>query len=61
MSAFALTYRKQIIGELGLLRVEGYEYWETFRIQSIIRFALTHVGERTLTAMEKMKHTGNID
>ena len=31
VSAFALTYRKKMTGELGHLKVEGYEYWETFR------------------------------
>ena len=61
MSAFALTYRKKMTGELGHLKIEGYEYWETFRIQCITRFALTHEGERALAAMEKMKYTGNID
>ena len=30
VSAFALTYRKKMTGELGHLKVEGYEYWETF-------------------------------
>ena len=61
VSAFALTYRKKMTGELGHLKIEGYEYWETFRIQCTTRFALTHEGERARAAMEKMKYTGNID
>ena len=59
--AFALTYRKKITSELGNLKIEGYEYWEIFHMQCTTRFALTHEGERALTAMEKMKYTGNID
>ena len=45
MSAFALTYRKKMPGELGHLKMEGYEYWEMFHMQCTTRFALTHEGE----------------
>ena len=61
VSAFALTYRKKMTGELGHLIVEGYEYWETFRNECINRFALTHEGERALAAMEKVRYKGDID
>ena len=61
MSAFALTYRKKITGELGHLKTEGYEYWETFHIQCTTQFALMHESEQASAVMEKMKYTGNID
>ena len=61
VSAFALTYRKKMTGELGHLKVEGYEYWETFRNEYISRFALIHEGERVLAAMEKVRYKGDID
>src|SRR6201996_9746488 len=61
VSAFALTYQKKMTGELGYLKVEGYEYWETFRNECISQFALTHEGERALAAMEKVRYKGDID
>src|SRR6195952_74454 len=60
VSAFALTYRKKMTGELGYLKVEGYEYWESFRVQCMTRFALTHEGERALAAMEKVRYKNDI-
>ena len=61
VSAFALTYRKKMAGELVHQKIKGYEYKEIFHMQCTIRFALTHEGERALAAMEKMKYTENID
>ena len=63
VSAFALTYRKKMTGELGHLKVEEYEYWETFQNECISRFALTHEGKRALAAMdsEKVQYKGDID
>jgi len=61
MSAFAFTYRNKMTGELGHLKIEGYEFWETFRGQCILRFALTHEGERSLALMTKVSYKGNID
>src|SRR6195952_212416 len=60
VSAFALTYRKKMTGELGHLKIEGYEYWESFRVQCMTRFALTHEGERALAAMEKVRYKNDI-
>jgi len=31
VSAFAFTYWNKITGELGHLKIEGYEFWEIFR------------------------------
>ena len=35
VSAFTLAYQKKMTSELGHLKVEGYEYWETFRNECI--------------------------
>ena len=61
VSTFSLTYRKKMTGELGHLKIQGYKYGETFRIQCITQFALTQEGERGLAEMEKVKYTENID
>src|SRR6195952_3242659 len=60
VSAFALTYRKMMTGELGHLKVEGYEYWESFRVQCMTRFARTHEEEWALAAMEKVQYKNDI-
>jgi len=61
VSAFAFTYRNKMTGELGNLKIEGYEFWDAFRGQCILRFALTHEGERSLALMTKGTYKGNID
>jgi len=33
MSAFAFTYRNKMTGELRHQKIEGYEFWETFKGQ----------------------------
>ena len=55
--AFAFTYRKRITRELGHLKIEGYEIWEASREQCILRFALTHEGERSLALITKVIYT----
>ena len=56
-----ITYQNKITGELGHLRIEGYKFREAFRGQCILRFALTHEGERSLALMTKVTYKGNID
>jgi len=56
VSAFAFTYRNKMTGELGHLKIEGYEFWEAFRGQCILRFALTHEGQRSLALMTKVTY-----
>jgi len=48
-------------GALGHLKIEGYEFWEAFRGPCILRFALTHEGERSLALMTKVTYKGNIE
>jgi len=54
VSAFAFTYRTKMTGELGHLKIEGYEFWEAFRGQCILQFALMHEGGRSLALMTKL-------
>jgi len=61
LSAFAFTYRNKRTGELGHLKIEDYEFWEIFRGQCRLRFALTHEGQRSLALMTKVTYKGNID
>jgi len=61
VSVFAFTYRNKMTGELGNLKIEDYEFWEVFRAQCILRFALTHEGKRSLALMTKVTYKGNID
>ena len=61
MSAFAFTYRNRMTPQLGHLKIEDYELCVAFRGQCILRFALTHQGERSLALMTKVTYKGNID
>ena len=61
VSAFAFTHWNKMSGELGHLKIEGYELWEAFRGQCILRLALMHEGERSLALMMKVTYKGNID
>ncbi|PUU82446.1 hypothetical protein B9Z19DRAFT_1120776 [Tuber borchii] len=61
VSAFTLTYQMKMTRELGYLKVEGYEYWEAFYAECILRFELTYEGERALPAMDKVQYKNNID
>jgi len=47
--------------QLGHLNIKDYEFWEAFRGQCILRFALTHDGERSLVLMTKVTYKENID
>jgi len=61
VAPFALAYRKQITGELGFQKQEGYEYWHIFKAQVILRFTVFHEAERALRRMELAKYQGDIE
>ena len=61
VSAFAMTYRNQITGELGYTRQEGYEWWAIFAEQMTRRFGPTHEEVKALREMMKVKYKGDID
>ena len=61
VAPFALSYRKQMTGELGFTRQEGYELWDIFAEQTIRRFGPTHEGEKALREMSKVRYKGDIN
>jgi len=61
VAPFVLAYRKQITGELGFQKQEGYEYWHIFKAQVILRFTVSHEVERALRRMELVKYQGDIE
>ena len=61
VSAFAMTYRNQMTGELGYTRQEGYELWDIFAKQMVRRFGPTHEEEKALRQMMKVRYKGDID
>jgi len=61
VAPFAVAYRKQMTGELGFHKQEGYEYWHIFRAQVIWRFTVSHEAERAQRRMELVKYQGDIE
>jgi len=61
VAPFALAYRKQMTGELGFQKQEGYEYWHIFKAQVILGFTVSHEAERALRRMELVKYQGDIE
>jgi len=45
VAPFALTYRRQMTGEIGYTRQEGYEFWHVFAEQVVRCFGPTHEAE----------------
>ena len=41
----ALTYQRQMTGEIGYTRQEGYEFWHVVAEQVLRRFGPTHEAE----------------
>jgi len=52
VAPFALSYRKQISGELGCQKREGYEYWHILKVQVILRFTISHKVKWALRKMD---------
>jgi len=45
VAPLALTYRRQMMGEIGYTRQEGYEFWHVCAEQALRRFGPTHEAE----------------
>jgi len=56
VAPFALTYRRQMTGETGYTRQEGYEFWHVFAEQTLRRFRPTHEAEQCLREMGSVKY-----
>jgi len=57
---FALTYRRQMNGEIGYTRQEGYEFWHVFAEQTLQRFGPFHEAEKSLREIGSVKYTGDV-
>jgi len=57
---FALTYRRQMTGEIGYTRQEGYEFWHVFAEQDLRRFGPTLEAEKSLREMGSVKYGGDV-
>jgi len=60
VAPFALTYRRQMTGEMGYTRQEGYEFWHVFAEQVLRRFGPTHEAEKSLREMGSVEHRGDV-
>jgi len=57
---FVLTYRQQISWEIGYTSQEGYEIWQPFAEQALLRFGPTHEVEKSLREMGSVKYRGDV-
>jgi len=57
---FALTYRRQMTGEIGYTRQEGSEFWHVFAEQVLRCFGPTHEAEKSLREMGLGKYHGDV-
>jgi len=48
VAPFALTYPRQMTGEIGYTRQEGYEFWHLFAEQALRRFRPTYEAAKSL-------------
>jgi len=60
VAPFALTYRRQMTGEIGYMRQEGYEFWHVFAEQTLRHFGPTHEAETSLREMGSVKYRGDL-
>jgi len=60
VAPFVLTYRRQMTGEIGYTRQEGYEFLHLCAEQALRRFRPTHEGDKSLREMGSVKHCGDV-
>jgi len=60
VAPFALTYRRQMTGEIGYTRQEGYEFWHLFAEQALRRFRPTYEAERSLREMGSVNYRSEV-
>jgi len=60
VAPFALTYRRQMTGEMGYTRQGGYEFGHAFGEQDLRRFGPTHEVEKSLREMGSVKYRGDV-
>jgi len=60
VAPFALTYWRQMTGESGYTRQEGYEVWHVFAEQARGCFGPTHEVEKSLREIGSVHYQGDI-
>jgi len=60
VATVALTYRRQMMGEIGYTRQEGYEFWHDVAEQVLRRFGPTQEADKSLQEMGLVKYRGDI-
>jgi len=60
VALFVLTYRRQMTGEIGYTRQEGYGFWRVFAEQALRRLGPTHEAEISLREMGSVKYRGDV-
>ena len=60
VAPFALTYRRQMTGEIGYTRQEANQFWHVFAEQGLRRFGPTHEAEKSLREMGLVKYRGDV-
>jgi len=58
VALLALTYRRQMTGELGFTKQAGHQFWHVFAEQAVRRFGPTLEAEKWLTQMGFVKYHG---
>jgi len=56
----ALTYQRQMTGEIGYTTEEGYEFWQVFAEQALRHFGPTHEAENSLREMGSVQYRGDV-
>jgi len=56
VAPFALTYPRQMTGEIGYTEQEVYEFWHVFAEQVLRRFGHTHEAEKSPREMGSVKY-----
>jgi len=57
---FALTYRRQMTGEIGSTRQQGYEFWHVFEEQALRRYGPTYEAEKSQRETGLVKYRGDV-
>jgi len=60
VTPFALTYGRQMTGEIGYTRQEGYQFWHGFPEQALRGFGPTYEVEKSLREIGLVKYRGDV-
>jgi len=60
VAQFALTYPRQMTGEIGYTEQEVYEFWHVFAEQALRRFGPTDEAEKSRGEIGSVKYRGDV-